>query len=141
MDEVVSRWGLSDVRIVEIALPKSEAGGNFRAAYSHVDAAEKLFANGQYKQVLAELYSAFEALAKSMDLPRPDQQFFADLLAELHPAKKDSAKRALDNFCDFLHLGRHEANQAPEAFAISRGDARFALIMSEGVLEYITPKA
>jgi len=139
-DEVLSRWGLSDVRIVEIRFPKSEAGKDFRAAYSHVEAAEKLFANGQYKQVLAELYSCFEGLAKSMNLGKPDQQFFAELLGELHPTKKESAKRALDNLCDFLHLGRHEAKEAPEAFGISRSEARFALIVSQAVLEYITPK-
>lgn len=140
VDEVVSRWGLSDVRIVEIGFPKSEAGDNFRAAYLRVEAAEKLFANAQYKQALAELYSGFEGLAKSMGFAKPDQQFFAELLAELHPTKKESAKRALDNLCDFLHLGRHEAKEAPEAFAIWRSDARFALIMSQAVLEYITPK-
>ena len=139
-DQVLPAWGLSSVRVIEIAFPKSEAGDNFRAAYLHVDAAEKLFANGQYKQVLAELYSCFEGLAKSMNLGKPDQQFFAQLLAELHPTKKESAKRALDNLCDFLHLGRHEAKEAPEAFGISRSEARFALIMSQAVLEYITPR-
>jgi hypothetical protein len=105
-----------------------------------VDAAGKLFANGQYKQVLAELYSGFEGLAKSTGFAKPDQQFFAGLMAELHPTKKESAKLALDRFCDFLHLGRHEAKEAPETFAISRSDARFALIMSQAVLECITPK-
>lgn len=140
VDQVVQPWGLESVKFIEITFPKSEAGEKFRAAYLHVDAAEKLFANGQYKQVLAELYSCFEGLAKSMNLGKPDQQFFAQLLAELHPTKKESAKRTLDNLCDFLHLGRHEAEEAPEAFGISRGDARFALIMSQAVLEYITPR-
>jgi hypothetical protein len=140
VDEVVSRWGLSEVRLVEIAFPKSEAGENFRAAYSHVGAAERLFANAQYKQVLAELYACFEGLANALNFGKPDQQFFAQLLAELHPAKKQSAKLALDSFCDFLHLGRHEAKEAPEGFAISRNDARFALIMSQAVLEYVSPK-
>lgn len=140
VDEVVLRWGLSDVRIVEIGFPKSEAGEDFRAAYLRVEAAEKLFANGQYKQVLAELYSGFEGLAKSMSFAKPDQQFFAEVLGEFHPTKKESAKRALDNLCDFLHLGRHEAKEAPDSFVVSRSDARFALITSQAVLEYIIPR-
>jgi hypothetical protein len=139
-DRVLPLWGLSDVRVVEITFPKSETGENFRAAHLRVEAAEKLFANAQYKQALAELYSSFEGLANSMGFAKPDQQFFAGLLGELHPAKKAKAKLALDYLCEFLQLGRHEVKEAPESFAISRSDARFALIMSQAVLEYITPK-
>ncbi|HMD85753.1 MAG TPA: hypothetical protein VKO18_13745 [Terriglobia bacterium] len=140
VDEVVSRWGLSSVKMVEISFPSSRVGDNFRSAYAHVESAEKLFANGQYKQVLAELYSGFETLARSMSFAKPDQQFFAGILDQLHPTKKQSAKLALDSLCDFLHLGRHEAKEAPESFTISRSDARFALIMSQAVLEYVGPK-
>lgn len=140
VDEVVSRWGLSSVKIVEISFPSSKVGENFRSAYAYVESAEKLFANGLYKQVLGELYSGFEGLAKSLGFAKPDQQFFAGILAELHPTKKESAKLALDSLCDFLHLGRHEAKEAPESFSISRSDARFALMMSQAVLEYVSPK-
>lgn len=140
VEEVVTPWGLSNVKIVEVSLPSSVAGDNFRSAYAHVEGAEKLFASGLYKQVLGELYSGFEGLAKSVGFAKPDQQFFAGILAELHATKKESAKRALDGLCDFLHLGRHEAKEAPESFAISRSDARFALVMSQAVMEYLTPK-
>ncbi len=139
-DQVLSRWGLANVKLIEITFAAGELGEVFRAAYARVEAAEKLFANGQYKQVLAELYSCFEGLAKSMGFGKPDQSFFAQLLAEVHPTKKECAKLALGQFCDFLHLGRHEAKEAPASFEISRSDARFALIMTQSVFEYITPK-
>jgi hypothetical protein len=139
LDEVVSRWGRSAVKVIEIAFPASAAGENYRAAYQTVEGAERLFANGQYKQALAELYCAFEGLAKSQGFGKPDQQYFASLLADFHSAKKESAKLALDKFCDFLHLGRHEPKESPETFAILRRDARFALTMAHAVFEYITP--
>ncbi len=111
VDNVVSVWNLSNIKVVEIEFPKSTAGENFRTAYAKVEAAERLFANGQWKQTLGELYSAFEALAKTFGAAKPDQQFFAGLLSGLHPAKKDKFKLALDSFCDLLHLGRHEPKE------------------------------
>ncbi|HEV2234641.1 MAG TPA: hypothetical protein VGV68_14710 [Terriglobia bacterium] len=139
VDEVVSRWGLSHVKLIEIAFPESSAGENYRAAYSRVEAAERHFANGNYKDVLVELWSAFEGLAKSQGCEKPDQQYFARLFADSHPKKKEAAKLALDNLCDFFHLGRHQPNESPDTFQILRADARFALTMAHAIFEYITP--
>lgn len=141
VEEVVSKWSLSNPKIVEIRFPKSETGGNFHTAYSRIEAAERAFANGQYSQVLVELYSAFEGLAKSHQFSKPDQSFFVSLLADMHDEKKEKAKLALDHLCGFLHLGRHEPKPSPETFQIFRSDARFALTMAHAVFEYITPKA
>lgn len=141
VERVVSVWNLSSIKVVEIEFPKNAAGENFRAAYVKVEAAERLYANGQWKQTLGELYSAFEALAKALGCAKPDQQCFAALLSELHPVKKEKFKLALDSFCDLLHLGRHEPNEAAETFNVSRSDARFALLMAHAIFEYITPKA
>jgi len=140
-DQVLEPWGLESVKLVEIGFPTSEAGENFRAAYSHVQTAERHFADGLNKQTLGELYSAFEKLAKSRGYEKPDQSFFASLLSDLHPVKKEKAKLALDNLCDFFHLGRHEPKESPSTFEISRSDARFALAMAYAVFEYITPKS
>ncbi len=140
-DNVVCVWNLSHIKVIEIEFPKSAAGENFRAAYAKVEGAERLFGNGQWKQALGELYSAFEALAKTLGAAKPDQQFFAGLLCGLHPVKKEKLKLALDGFCDLLHLGRHEPKEAAETFAVSRQDARFALTMAYAIFEYITPKA
>lgn len=139
VERVLSSWNLSDVKIVEIRFPGSDAGENFRAAYHKVEAAEKAYANGQWKHTLAELYAAFESLAKASNFAKPDQQFFAALLSDLHPAKKEKFKLALDSLCDVLHLGRHEPKEAAETFSVSPGDARFALIMAHAIFEYITP--
>jgi hypothetical protein len=141
VERVVSVWNLSSIKVVEIEFPKSAAGDNFRAAHAKIEAAERLFANGQWKQTLGELYSAFEALAKTLGCAKPDQQCFAALLSELHPVKKEKFKLALDSFCDLLHLGRHEPKEAAETFNVSRSDARFALLMAHAIFEYITPKS
>jgi hypothetical protein len=141
VEKVISSWNLSNIKIIEIQFPRDAAGENFRASYAKVEAAEKLFANGQWKETLRELYSAFEALAKASGFTNPDQQFFAGLLSSLHPVKKEKFKLALDAFCDVLHLGRHEPKEAAEAFAVSPKDARFALIMAHAIFEYITSGA
>jgi hypothetical protein len=140
VEKVLSVWSLSSIKIIEIEFPKNATGENLIAAYAKLDVAERLLASGQWKHTLAELYSAFEGLAKSLGLSKPDQQFFADLLSTLHPAKKESFKLALARFCDLLHLGRHEPMKTSEKFAISQADARFALTMSYAIFEYITPK-
>ncbi len=139
VDRVLPFWNLSNVKLIEIKFPGGTAGENFRKAYAKVETAEKLYANGQWKQTLAELYSAFESLAKAFDFAKPDQQFFAGMLSTLHPVKKEKVKLSLDAFCDLLHLGRHEPREAAEAFNVSPQDARFALIMAHAVFEYITP--
>jgi hypothetical protein len=139
IDGVLTGWNLSKIKLVEIRFPATVAGESLRASYTKVEAAERLFANGQWKQTLVELYAAFEALAKAFGFAKPDQQFFASVLSGLHPVKKESLKRALDGFCDLLHLGRHEPNEAANSFAISPQDARFALIMAHAIFEYISP--
>ncbi|OFW28919.1 MAG: hypothetical protein A3J28_01165 [Acidobacteria bacterium RIFCSPLOWO2_12_FULL_60_22] len=142
-DNVLSQWGLSLVKIVEIKFPANQAGENFRAAYARVEAAEKLYANGLWKQTLAELYSAFEDLAKSLGFARPDQQFFVSLLAEFPSAKKEKAKLALAYLCDFYHLGRHEPekeSQPNNLPFILRRDARLGLTLAHAFFEYLTPE-
>lgn len=139
-DQVLAPWGLDRVKLVEIRFPLSDAGDNYRAAYTNLEDAERHFANGQWKETLAELYSAFEGLAKATGFNDPNQQFFAHILQAFHSDKKDKTKLALDYLCEFLHLGRHEPKTSPETFQISPSDARFALTMAHAVFEYITPK-
>jgi hypothetical protein len=141
VDRVLSPWNLSTMKIVEIKFPGGTVGENFRTSYAKIEAAEKLYANGQWKQTLGELYSAFESLAKACDFAKPDQQFFAGLLSEVHSVKKEKLKLSLDAFCDLLHLGRHEPKEGANAFAVSPRDAHFALIMTHAIFEYITPEA
>ncbi len=143
-DEVVSRWNLSVVRIVEIVFPKSAAGEHFTGAYSHIEAAEKHFANGLYKQTLTELRLGFEALAKGRDFDGPSKEFFESLFRGAQQEKKEKAAQALLNLYRFLHMGPHKLDQpsgTAEQSEVSRRDARFALTMAHAVFEYITPRA
>jgi hypothetical protein len=140
VEKVVSAWNLSYTKVVEIRFPRNAAGDNFRAAYAKIESAQRLFANGHWKQTLGELYAAFEGLAKSFDFQRPDQQFFAELLSSVHPAKREKLKLAFDRFCDLLHLGRHEPNEDAQSFAVSPRDARLALTLSYAIFEYIVPE-
>jgi hypothetical protein len=143
VDDVLSRWGLSSVKMVEITFPASEVGETFRSAYARVESAEKLFANGHYRQVLTELRLAFEGLANSLGFEQRMKECFDHLLAEFGGEKKEKAREAMLNLYRFLHLGPHEQVQAPETAeepAITRSDARFALVMTYAVFEYITPE-
>ncbi len=142
-DEVVSRWNLSHEKIVEIAFPKSAAGEHFTGAYSHIEAAEKHFANGLYKQTLTELRLGFEALAKGHDFDGASKEFFESLFGGAQQEKKEKAAQALLNLYRFLHMGPHKLDQSPGTAGqseVSRRDARFALIMAHAIFEYITPR-
>lgn len=94
------------MKIVEINF--KDGGENFRPSYARVEEAEKLFANGHYKQVLTVLRLAFEALAKSFRVEKASKEFFESLFVSAHPQKKEKARDALTYFYKFLHLGPHE---------------------------------
>src|SRR5260370_19719618 len=94
-EKVVSVWNLSNIKVVDIQFPKGTAGENFRASYTRVDEAEKLFANGQYKQVLTTLRLSFEALANSLGFERRVRDCFESLFASSHPDKKEKSRDAV----------------------------------------------
>lgn len=141
-EKVISVWNLSNIKVVEIKFPGSAAGENFRTSYARVEEAEKLFAQGHYKQVLTALRLSFEALAKSFGAEKAGKEFFESLFASTNPEKKEKACNALNNIYRFLHLGPHEQanHQGPNGQgAITRQDARFALTLVHAIFEYITP--
>jgi hypothetical protein len=140
-ENVVAKWNLDNIKVVEIEFPKSAIGENFRVAYARVEEAGRLFADAQYKQALTSLRLSFEGLAKSFGFGGAGKDFFDHLLVDLHPDKREKAREALAGLYRFLHLGPHELVQTPEATeqpAITRNDARFALVMTYAVFEYIT---
>ena len=142
-DQVLPRWGLSTVKLVEIRFPQGTAGDNFRNAYARVEAAEKSFANGLYKQVLTELRLSFEALAISLEFKGQVKECLESLFADSHPDKREKARDALNGLYRFLHLGPHEQGGQAEAGGqpvVLRRDARFALTMAYAIFEYITPR-
>ena len=145
VDKVLSAWNLASVKVIEIAFAGDTAGENFRTSYARVEEAEKLFASGQYKQVLTSLRLAFEALALNFGFEGQERvkQCFEHLFASAHPEKKQKARDALTGIYKFLHMGPHEQGNPPEATpqpVVTRQDARFALTLAYSVFQYITPE-
>jgi hypothetical protein len=139
IENVVSVWNLSNVKLIEIQFAGG-AGENFRKSYAHVREAERLFADGQYKQTLTNLRLSLEGLAKSFGFDSPGEQLFGTLFASCHPEKIKKAGEALAGLYRFLHLGPHvQAAQGAHELTVTRQDARFALTMAYAVLEYLTP--
>jgi len=142
VEQVVSVWNLSNIKVIEIEFPQGAAGENFHASYARVEEAEKLLASGQYKQVLTTLRLSFEALANSLGFDRRVKECFESLFASSHPDKKEKARDALTGIYKFLHLGPHEQANQPASGAqpvVTRQDARFALTLAYAIFEYITP--
>lgn len=141
IENVVSAWNISNVKLVEIKFAGG-AGENFRASYARVREAEKLFADGQYKQTLTSLRLSLEGLAKSFGFDSPGEQLFGTLFAPCHSEKIKKGGEALTGLYRFLHLGPHApAAQGSQELTVTRQDARFALTMAYAVLEYLTPGA
>jgi hypothetical protein len=139
IENVISVWNLSNVKLVEIKFAGG-AGENFCKSYAHVREAEKLFADGQYKQTLTSLRLSLEGLAKSFGFDSPGEQLFGSLFASCHSEKIKKGGEALKGLYGFLHLGPHAlAAQGSHELTITRQDARFALTMAYAVLEYLTP--
>lgn len=139
IENVVSAWNLSNVKLVEIRFAGG-AGENFRKSYAHVREADKQFADGQYKQTLTSLRLSLEVLAKSFGFDSPGEQLFGSLFASCHPEKIKKGGEALAGLYRFLHLGPHApAAQGTLELTVTRQDARFALTMAYAVLEYLTP--
>ncbi len=143
VDRVLSVWNLTQIKVIEIKFPGSGAGENFRNSYSRVEEAERLFASGQYKQVLTTLRLSFEGLAKSLGFQAAGKDFFESLFASAHPEKREKARDALTGIYRFLHLGPHEQANHPDLGTqpvITRQDARLALTLAHAIFEYITPE-
>lgn len=143
-ERVVGPWGLESIKVVEIRFPSNSAGDKFRKSYQRIEAAERLFANGLYKQVLTELRQSFEALALGLGYEGRMKDCFESLFAGLHPDKKEKALNALTSIYKFMHLGPHEQTSQPDSNGepvITRQDARFLLTLAHAVFEYITPQS
>lgn len=143
VDRVVHPWDLDSVKLIEIRFLKSKAGDTFRDAYARVEAAEKHYANGQYKEVLTSLRLSFERLANDLGNGGRFKECLESVLSDYGPEKRQKAIEALNGFYRFLHLGPHEQpaqSGLGDQPSILRQDARFALTMAHAIFEYITPR-
>lgn len=134
-DQVLQVWKLAEVKFVEIRFVNGSLATDLALAHRMIEGAERHYANGHYREVLAEIFAAFESFAKARGFSRPDQQFFVSVLSEMGAAKKEKAKLMLDGICGFLQLGRHEANPPT---IVTRDDARLMLIFASAIVEYFS---
>lgn len=143
VDQVLSRWNVSNIKLVEIRFPLVPGGEHFHSAYARVEEAEKHYANGQYKEALTSLRLSFERLAHDLGHDGRVKDCLQSLFPDFDPEKRGKATEALYGLYRFLHLGPHEQSAGSGAAAgpvISRRDARFSLTMARAMFEYITPQ-
>jgi hypothetical protein len=138
-DQVLDVWKLSSYKLIEIEFADLQVGEDLRRAYSKIEEAERHYSNDMPAQCLANIYAAFEGLAKARGFKNPDQQFFAGLLADSSATNREKGKLLFAYYCNFLQLGRHEAGPPETTEAvISRREARLALIFAHATLEYFS---
>lgn len=144
IDRVLTPWNLSHVKVIEIKFPRTAAGENFRTSYARLEESERLFASGQYKQVLTTLRISFEGLAKSLGFQAAGKDFFESFFVSAYPEKREKARDALTGIYRFLHLGPHEQTvhvESGDQPVVMRADARLALTLAYAIFEYITPES
>jgi hypothetical protein len=134
--EILSKWNYGQVKLVEIYFPESYKHNILKESYQHIEKAIYHFNNGNDRETLASVYSAFESMAKKIGYESPDQNFFYKLLENIENDKRNKSKLLLDYFCRYLHLGRHEPNKPP--VPIERKDSEFALTMAQLIYSYLS---
>jgi len=140
INNVLNKWKFSDVHLVEIEKGKIDAETIPSKTFEYILAAEKHFLSSNWRETLASLYSAFEALAKHHDMKDPDKNFFSKLLTTLPNNMRDRYRDLFYSYCSLLQLGRHEQKpqEAQEEIRVDQNDAKLALIFGQTILSYIS---
>lgn len=141
IDNVLSRWNVSDLRLLEIS-PPTNGRKELGLAYARLGQAEHFYRTGDYPHVLTELRSAFAAVAACYSAQQADKNTFDKMLINSHPKVREKLREAFHDFAGFLHLGPHEPSPTPETAAtISRHDARLALVTAHAIFEYFASES
>jgi len=136
IDRALNMWRISDLRLLEINSP-ANGRKEIVLAHARLARAEQFYRTGDYPQVLTELRSAFAAVAETYSAQQADKNLFEKMLVNAHPKVREKLRDSFHYFCAFLNLGPHEPSPTSEvATAISRHDARFALVTAHAILEY-----
>jgi len=136
IDNVLNRWNVSDLRLLEITAP-TNGRKELAVAYTRLEKAERLYRTGDYPHVLTELRSALAAVAACYSAQQADKNTFDRMLINSHPKVREKLREAFHDFAGFLHLGPHEPSPTPESpVPISRHDARLALVTTHAIFEY-----
>lgn len=136
IEEVLNKWTVSDLRLLEINFA-ANGQKELAVANARLAQAELHYRAGAYPQVLTELRSAFAAIAGRYSMEQADRNMFERMLVNTHPKVREKLRHTFDYCCRFFDLGPHEPNPTPEVpTPISRHDARFALITAHAIFEY-----
>lgn len=136
IDNVLNRWNISDLRLLEINSPTT-GRTEIALAYTRLAQAEHFYRTGDYPHVLTELRSAFAAVAACYSAQQADKNTFDKMLVNTHPKVREKLKESFHDFAAFLHLGPHKPSPTAEVpVPISRHDARLALVTSHAIFEY-----
>jgi hypothetical protein len=128
------RYG--DYVLCEIPLRGVPARVRLKKALTHLEDAWQHFINGNDKETLMSCYSAFECLAKHVNMTDPNQQAFEKILAGVEDEKKRKQLELLMSYvCRFFALARHEEGQEPVSF--NRKDSEYGVILAQATLAYL----
>ena len=131
VSSVVEPTGTSRFVFLEVPIPQPPNGGWWEAAYGHLGAAERFYAEGRDAEVLQRCYAAFESVDGA-----PKGIF--DRVAD--EKKRQRLNDSLREVKAFMHGGRHVAEAGPSdgEFAVDHRDAAFALAQTKVWLSYIS---
>ena len=117
--------------MLTLHVPPPPADGVWKAALTHLSAAENLYNDGQDEAVLQRCYSVFESLAGA-----PKNIF--DGVAD--PQKRAHVNELLRYSKEYMHAGRHVGKGASldGEFDVSHRDSSFALALTKTWLTYIS---
>jgi hypothetical protein len=131
-------WRVSDLRVLEIKFP-GDSRKEMATARARLERAEALYRIGDYPHVLAQLRSAFDAMAEAYSEKGVSKEAWEEILGYTHADVRNKLRDTFATFRKFLNLGPHEPLPTPETLTpISRQDARFALVVAHAIFEYFS---
>jgi hypothetical protein len=129
---VIEPLGTDRFVFLEVEIPPVPDHDRWRKALDHLDAAERLYREGNDAEVLQRCYAAFEALEGA------PKAIFASVLDE---AKRERLNEALRPAKEYMHSGRHVSEGAAGQaglYPVDHRDAAFALGQAKLWLGYVS---
>lgn len=128
---VVEPLGTDQFVFLEVEIPPVPDRDRWRMALDHLDAAERLYREGNDAEVLQRCYAAFEALEGA------PKAVFDSVVDQ---AKRERLNEALRTAKEYMHSGRHVSKGAEQAglYPVDHRDAAFALGQAKLWLAYVS---
>lgn len=131
ISRVVEPLGTERFIFLEVEIPQMPERERWGKALDHLDAAERLYREGNDAEVLQRCYAAFESLEGA-----PKAVFDS----VLDPAKRERLNEALRTAKKYMHSGRHvsRGNEVEGSYPVDHRDSAFALGQAKLWLGYIS---